>query len=87
MTFMGNCEKRWSRKKPQSVTEFLKGKYVQYCNSLTVILFQCYSTGNLVKKERGQAITTTMAEINEGSTTIMTDEEHFRSEYLKKISD
>jgi len=40
-----------------------------------------------VKKERGQAITTTMAEINEGSTTIMTDEEHFRSEYLKKISD
>jgi len=51
-----------------------------------VNLLQYYSTGNLVKTEKGQAITT-MAETNEGSTTIMTDEEHFHSEYLKKISD
>jgi DNA-dependent RNA polymerase auxiliary subunit epsilon len=39
-----------------------------------------------VKKETGQAITI-MAETNEGSTTVMTDEENFHSEYLKKISD
>lgn len=83
MTFKGNCEKCWSRKKPQPATEFLKEKYVQYCNGLTVILFQYYSVGNLVEKETGQAIAT-MAETNEGSTT---DEEHFHSEYLKKISD
>jgi len=86
MTFKGNCEKCWSRKKPQSATEFLKEKYLQYCNSLTVILFQYYSTGNLVKKEKSQAIAT-MAETNEGSTTSVTDEEHFHSEYLKKTSD
>jgi hypothetical protein len=39
-----------------------------------------------VKKEIGQAIVT-MAETNDGSTIFMTDEEHFHSEYLKKISD
>jgi hypothetical protein len=39
-----------------------------------------------VKNEKGQAIAT-MAETNEGSTTVMTDEEHFHSEYLNKISD
>jgi hypothetical protein len=37
-----------------------------------------------VKKETGQAIAT-MAETNEGTTTVMTDEEHFHSEYLKNI--
>jgi hypothetical protein len=72
-------------KKPQAATEFLKEEYVQYCNSLTVILFQYYSIENLVKKEKDQAITT-MADTNEGSTAVMTDE-HFHSEYLKKISD
>ena len=51
-----------------------------------MILFQYYSIGNLVKKEKGQAITT-MADTNEGSTPAVTDEEHFHSEYLKKISD
>ena len=51
-----------------------------------MILFQYYSTGNLVKKEKSQAIAT-MAETNEGSTTSVTDEEHFHSEYLKKTSD
>lgn len=40
----------------------------------------------LREKEKGQAIAT-MANTNEGSTTGMTDEEHFLSEYLKKISD
>jgi hypothetical protein len=86
MTFKGNCEKSCSRKKSQPATEFLKEKYIQYCNGLTVILFHYYSIGNLVKKEKGQAITT-MAETNKESTTVMTDEEHFHSEYLKKISD
>ena len=40
----------------------------------------------LGEKRKGQAIAI-MAETNEGSTTHMTDEEHFHSEYLKKISD